>query len=68
MIPQQKWIFYTGDSEAIYYDNWVERIIPVSSGDMVIIPQGITSYNPKSNLNPVKNISVKLPQALPWSL
>lgn len=56
--------FYTGDSEAIYYDNWVERIIPVSSGDMVIIPQGITHTIRNPTLNPVKNISVKLPQAL----
>lgn len=30
--------FYTGPSEAVYYDDGIEKVISVSYGDMVIIP------------------------------
>ena len=56
--------FYTWDSEAIYYDNGIEQVLPVSCGDMVIIPQGITHTIRNPTLDSVKNISVKLPKAL----
>ncbi len=56
--------FYTGPSEAIYYDQWTEKIIAVNQGDIVIIPPNITHTIRNPSNKHVKNISVKLPKAL----